>query len=107
MQTAFDNKPSFSWHFQIIWQRLVWWSHFQIKALRCVFGEERVVSFWSSSRIDTRTTFISGLYKWSTSWNNFNVKTFTDDISPFTKVLEINKSITELNTDLQRYKSLD
>ena len=34
-------------------------------------------------------------------------KTLTDDISPLTKVLEIHKSITELNTDLQRYKSMD
>ena len=34
-------------------------------------------------------------------------KTLTDDISPLTKVLEIHKSITELNTDFQRYKSMD
>ena len=34
-------------------------------------------------------------------------KTFTNNASLFTKVLEIHKSITELNTDLQRYKSMD
>ena len=29
-------------------------------------------------------------------------KIFADDTSPFSKVLDINKSVTELNTDLEK-----
>ena len=34
-------------------------------------------------------------------------KIFADDTSLFSKVLEINKTVTELNTDLEKDKPID
>ena len=56
--------------------------------------------FWSSTRIGTRTSFISHLHNDLPDCITSICKTFADNTSLFSKVQDINKSVNELNWDL-------
>ena len=53
----------------------------------------------SSTMIRIRFSFVFNLHQWSTWCNNFN---FADDTSLISKVLDVNKSVIELNADLEK-----
>ena len=52
--------------------------------------------------IGIRISSISDLHKCSTRWHKFIMQFFADDKSLFSKVHNIDKSVTELNADLKK-----
>ena len=60
--------------------------------------------FCSSTGTSIRFPFAFNLYQWLPNGINSMGKIFADDTSFFSKVLDINKSVIELNADFKRMK---